>query len=173
MTRLTGPARGVLLALTLTAEAAGCSRARPAAPVAAAPAGDPARAGLSLPEVAGFAAAAPEPGDGFVRRPYVRGPARVQVTLARTPMSADDYQRWQLASAGFSQADLGLPAADANGFYQCEQGPEPRCDLLIQLRSGFHLELRGGGTTSRADVDALARGLPLRAWSAALPAVGR
>ena len=34
--------------------------------------------------------------------------------------------------------------------------------LLIQLRSGFHLELRGGGTTSRADVDALARGLPLR-----------
>ncbi|HSS39232.1 MAG TPA: hypothetical protein VLT58_10720, partial [Polyangia bacterium] len=167
-----GPARGVLLALTLTAEAAGCSRARPAAPAAVPPESAP-PAELSLPEVAGFVAAAPEPGDGFVRRGYLRDRARVQVTLARTPMSADDYQRWQSASAGFPQADLGLPAADANGFYQCEEGPKPSCDLLIQLRSGFHFELRGGGTTSRADVDALARGLPLRAWSAALPAIGR
>jgi hypothetical protein len=94
----------------------------------------------------------------------------VQVTLARTPMSADDSQRWRSASVGFPQADLGLRAADANGFYQCDNGERPSCDLLIQLRTGFHLELRGGGTTSRADVDALARGLPLRAWSAALPA---
>ncbi|MES1164298.1 MAG: hypothetical protein ABUR63_00960 [Verrucomicrobiota bacterium] len=116
--------------------------------------------------MAGFTAGPPEPGQGFVRRAYVRAPARVQVTLARTPMSADDYHRWQSASAGFPQADLGLPAADANGFYQCgDSGPKPSCDLLIQLRTGFHLELRGGGTTARADVDALARGLPLRAWS--------
>ncbi len=119
--------------------------------------------------MSGGTAAAPDPGDGFVRRGYVRPPARVQVTLARMPMSADDYQRWQSASAGCPQADLGLPGADANGFYQCEDGPKPSCDLLIQLRSGLHLELRGGGTTTRADVDALARGLPLRAWSAALP----
>ena len=103
-----------------------------------------------------------------MRRTYVRGSARVQVTLARTPLSADDYQRWQSASAGFPQADLGVPAADANGFYQCNDSAKPSCDLLIQLRTGFHLELRGGGTTSRADVDALAHGLPLRGWSAEL-----
>jgi hypothetical protein len=144
--------------------AAGCSRPRPAAPVPL--------AGLALPDVPGFTAAAPEPGAGFVRRTYVRGSARAQVTLARTPLSAEDYQRWQSASAGFPQADLGVPAADANGFYQCNESAKPSCDLLIQLRSGFHLELRGGGTTSRTDVDALAHGLPLQGWSAELPARG-
>jgi hypothetical protein len=164
--------RGAWLALPLAfwATVAGCSRPR-AAPAAVIP--EPARpAGLSLPDVPGFTAAAPEPGAGFVRRTYVRGSARVQVTLARTPMTADDYQRWQSASAGFPQADLGVRAADANGFYQCDDSAKPSCDLLIQLRTGFHLELRGGGTTSRAEVDALARGLPLRGWAAELPAGG-
>ena len=57
------------------------------------------------------------------------------------------------------------PAEDANGFYQCTEPPAPSCDLLIQLRSGVHVEIRGSGTTSRADVDAIARALPLRALS--------
>jgi len=100
-----------------------------------------------------------------VRRTYARGRARVQVTLARMPMTADAYQRWLAGSAAFPQADLGLPAADANGFYQCGEGQPPSCDLLIQLRAGYHLELRGSGTSSRADVDALARALPLRGWT--------
>jgi hypothetical protein len=65
--------------------------------------------------------------------------------------------------ASFPQATLDAPAADANGFYQCSAGPPESCDLLIQLRSGVHLELRGAGTSSRADVDTLARALPLRA----------
>jgi len=146
----------------------GCSRGRPTPAGAASPPssgpGVPA-AGLALPDVAGFSAGPAEPGDGFVRRAYSRGSVRVQVTLARMPMSADDYQRWQSASAAFPQADLAVPAADANGFYQCGDGTNSSCDLLIQIRAGVHLELRGGGTTSRADVDALARGLPLRAWA--------
>lgn len=159
----------VALGLAVVSPAGGaCSRARPTpaadAPSAAkaeAPAGE-----LALPDVAGFSAGPSERGDGFVRRAYSRGAARLQVTLARMPMSADDYQRWQSASAAFPQAALGVPAADANGFYQCAEGANASCDLLIQLRAGFHLELRGGGTASRADVDALAHGLPLRTWAA-------
>ena len=78
------------------------------------------------------------------------------------PMSADDYASWvKLSTASFPQAALDLPAGEANGFYQCGDGPPPSCDLLIQLRAGVHIEVRGGGTSSRSDVDALARGLSL------------
>ncbi len=147
-------------ALALVLLIVACSRRVSAPPAPAVTAG-----ALELPEVAGFAAAAPDRGSGFVRRTYTRGPARVQVTLARMPMADDDYARWCAASAGFPQADLSVPATAANGFYQCTDGDRPSCDLLIQLRAGFHLEVRGGGTTTRADVDALARGLPLRAWA--------
>jgi hypothetical protein len=136
-----------------------CSRG--SAPPHAAPLGSP---GLALPDATGFAAEPPVPGDGFVRRTYARGGARIQVTLARMPMTADDYQRWVVGSAAFPQADLGVPASDANGFYQCADAQPPSCDLLLQLRAGYHLELRGGGSSSRADVDALARALPLRGW---------
>jgi hypothetical protein len=34
---------------------------------------------------------------------------------------------------------------------------------LIQLRAGAHIEIRGDGTASRDDLDAVARGLSLRA----------
>ncbi|MES1165477.1 MAG: hypothetical protein ABUR63_06965 [Verrucomicrobiota bacterium] len=163
--------RWVTFALALSLQpTAGCSRPRAAAPATIPQ--PPRPRGLSLPDVSGFAAGPPEPGERFVRRAYVRGRARVQVTLARMPLPDGDYQRWQAASAGFPQADLGLPAADANGFYQCDDGAKPSCDLLIQLRTGFHLELRGGGTTARADVDALASGLPLQAWASELPIGG-
>jgi len=145
--------------LALAVAVAACSRRR--APASAPP---PASPGLALPDAAGFSAEPPVPGEGFVRRTYVRGRARVQVTLARMPMTADDYQRWLTGSLAFPQADLGVPTSDANGFYQCADGPPPSCDLLIQLRAGYHLELRGGGSSSRADVDALARALPLRGW---------
>jgi hypothetical protein len=67
---------------------------------------------------------------------------------------------------GYPQAVLAAPPGDANGFYQCTAEPPRSCDLLIQMRSGVHLELRGGGTSSRADVDALAGALPLAAWGA-------
>jgi len=152
--------RPAIAALALCA-AAGCTRSAPPAPPRAAA---PPVAALELPDVPGFVAGPPVPGEGFVRRAYSRGGARVQVTLARMPMSAEGYQRWLTDSAAFPQAALAVPADRANGFYQCAEGAAPSCDLLIQLRAGFHLELRSGGTASRADVDALARGLPLPAW---------
>ena len=122
----------------------------------------PATAPLALPDVNGFVSDASSSGAGFVRRTYRRGSARIEVTLARMPMSADDYASWvKTSTASFPQAALDLPADDANGFYQCSDGPPPSCDLLIQLRAGVHIEVRGGGTSSRGDVDALARGLSL------------
>jgi hypothetical protein len=160
-----GSGLAMLVAMALAVDGGGCSRAKPAPGAGPPTVAPPAPAGLALPGVSGFTAGPTDRGDGFVRRTYGRGTARVQVTLARTPMSDDDYQRWQAASAAFPQADLGLPAAAANGFYQCGEGPAASCDLLIQLRAGLHLELRGGGTSSRADVDALARVLPLRGWA--------
>jgi len=157
--------RLVLAVLLAAAVVTGCRKPsvppsiEPPAP--ASPAGPPTTAPLGLPDVIGFVSGATSRGAGYVRRAYTRGPARIEVTLARMPMSADDYASWVRASASFPQAALGLRADEANGFYQCSDGPPPSCDLLIQLRSGLHLEIRGGGTSSRDDVDALARGLPL------------
>jgi len=127
-----------------------------------------ASAPLALPDVVdGFAAAPLVKGAGFVRRTYARGATLVDVTLARAPLGPGGFEGWLQASQAFPQAALDAPAADANGFYQCTERPAPSCDLLIQLRSGVHVELRGNGTSTRADVDALARALPLRALAAA------
>src|SRR5436190_7070366 len=97
-----------------------------------------------------FVAGAREPGEGWMRRTYTAGATRISVTLARHPMDDTAWEGWvRMSSAGFPQADLGLPAAEANGFYQCDDRAPDRCDLLIQLRSGVHLEIRGGGTSTR------------------------
>jgi hypothetical protein len=155
----------------------GCQRASHAPPRPAAPAqAPPTAAPLALPdELAGFAAvSAPVMGPAWVRRSYRRGGVQVDVTLARASLAPGGFESWLEMSRSFPQAALAAPAADANGFYQCNQPPSPvqlfpaSCDLLIQLRSGVHVELRGNGTSSRADVDALAAALPLRAL-AALP----
>ena len=149
----------------------GCQRASHAPPRPAAPAqAPPTAAPLALPdELAGFAAvSAPVMGPAWVRRSYRRGNTQVEVTLAHTTLPPGGYDAWVTMSQGYPQAALDAPAADANGFYQCVEFPMSSCDLLIQLRSGVHVELRGNGTSSRADVDALAAALPLRAL-AALP----
>jgi hypothetical protein len=150
--------RPAALILALAVGAGGCSRARPPAPPAGEPPGQ-VRPDVELRAASGFTAEPPLRGDGFVRRAYARGRARIEVTVAHMPMSADEYQRWVAGSAAFPQADLGLPPGDANGFYQCTDAPAPSCDLLIQFRAGYHLEIRGDGTSTRQDVDALARAL--------------
>ena len=167
------PARLAVTALLLAMVVVGCRRPgsspRPVeAPKAApppTPAGSPAAAAdssLALPDVTGFEAGATSRGAGYVRRTYRRDGARIEVTLARTASSAEDYAGWvKMSTASFPQATLDLPASEANGFYQCSDGRPPSCDLLIQLRAGLHIEVRGGGTSSRGDVDALARGLSL------------
>lgn len=98
-----------------------------------------------------------------IHRVYARGRTRIDVTLARYAMSAAAYDSWVATSiAGFPQAALSLPVEEANGFYQCTTGERPSCDLLVQLRAGVHLEIRGAGTSTRDDVDLIARGLDLR-----------
>ena len=163
------PGRLATVALLLAAVAVGCRgpggsppSVAPPKPAVAVPPPAPAATGLALPDVNGFVAGVTVRAAGYVRRTYTRGGARIEVTLARMPMSSEDYASWVKMSVGsFPQAALELPTAEANGFYQCTDGPPPSCDLLIQLRAGVHLEIRGGGTSSRDDVDALARGLSL------------
>ena len=144
-------------ALLVGAGLAACQR-RPAAP----------RAVFDLPDaIPGFVAGAREPGDGWVRRAYTAGGTRITVTLARHGMDDAAWEGWvRMSAAGFPQAALELPGGAANGFYQCDDRAPDRCDLLIQLRSGVHLEIRGGGTSTRRDVDAIRRGLPLAALAA-------
>jgi hypothetical protein len=123
----------------------------------------PAAAVFDLPDaIPGFVAGAREPGDGYVRRTYAAGATRITVTLARHTMDDAAWDGWvRMSTAGFPQADLGLPADLGNGFYQCDERAPDRCDLLIQLRAGVHIEIRGGGTSTRRDADAIRRGLPL------------
>jgi len=98
------------------------------------------------------------------RRAYTRGAKRVDVTMARFSMNEAEYARWVETSRGaFPQASLDAPADQANGFYQCADGPDPACSLLVQLRSGVHVEIRAGGDARRGDLDLVAAGLPLRA----------
>jgi hypothetical protein len=142
------------LVLAVAASVASCRRA----PATAAPAFD-------LPDaIPGFVAGAREPGVGYLRRTYAAGATRITVTLARHPMDDAAWDGWvRMSTAGFPQADLGVPADGGNGFYQCDDRAPDRCDLLIQLRSGVHIEIRGGGTSTRIDVDAIRRGLPMTA----------
>jgi hypothetical protein len=130
---------------------------------AAAPADPPASSGLTLPDtVAGFSAGPLQVEGSAIRRRYTRSGVDIVVTLARLPMSPEQYGEWVKTSVrSFPQATLDVGADRGNGFYQCDE--RRRCDLLIQLRSGVHLEIRGGGTSSRDDVNAIARELPLRA----------
>jgi hypothetical protein len=148
-----------VLALVLTGS---CNRTRPAAVAQEQPA---------LPDIAGFTSGPVETTAEALRRTYTRGPARVAVTLARLAMTDPQYAEWvKTSTASFPQATLPVAAQDGNGFYQCD-ATGARCDLLVQLRSGVHLELRGGGTSARGDVDAIAQGLPLRYL--ARPGAGR
>lgn len=142
---------------------------------APAPAAEPQPPPLpGLPDaIAGFSAGPQQSEGGAVRRRYTRAGVDLTVTLARLPMGPEQFGEWVKTSvASFPQATLDVPSDRGNGFYQCDA--RDHCDLLIQLRSGIHLEIRGGGTSKRDDVNAIARELPLRALAeeaAATPAV--
>ena len=122
-----------------------------------------------LPEqIPPFTASALVRDPAFVRRTYQRGTARISVTLARYPMAPSQYDDWvEMSTAGYPQAALGIPSDSGNGFYQCAAEGRPPCSLLIQLRAGIHIEIRGDGAgATRDDVDRIARGLPLPALAA-------
>jgi hypothetical protein len=149
------------LLLSLLLGSLACHRAAPPPPSR----GEP----LALPDtLAGFTGSPIQHGPTFVRRTYTRGATHVDATLAIAAGPPGGFESWLAMSkgGGYPQAALSAPPGDVNGFYQCNGAQPPSCDLLIQMRSGVHLELRGSGTSSRADVDALARALPLAAWGA-------
>jgi hypothetical protein len=139
----------------------------PAASDAALPDAELAPRPLTLPDaLAGFKGEPSARGPTWMRRRYVRANRHVDATLAMAMQPPGGFEAWlTMSRAGYPQAALPAPG-DVNGFYQCTDGPPPSCDLLIQMRSGVHLELRGGGTSSREDVEAMALALPLAAWGA-------
>jgi hypothetical protein len=141
----------------------GCSRSRQTDAIDAAPK-ETAHVAAPLPErIATFDAGTLVSGDGFSRRTYSRANAHVTVTLAHIDLGAAGYDRWVRQSEdGYPQARIDVPDGAGNGFYECTGVGMARCNLLIQLRNGAHLEIRGDDTTSRTDVDAVAAGLPLR-----------
>lgn len=155
-----------LLPVFLLATLSGCQRRS----AAVAPAGnvDLTPRPLALPDtLAGFTGEPIVHGPTWVRRRYARGSARVDTTLAIAPQPPGGFEGWLVTSrATYPQAALAAPPGDVNGFYQCTDGAPSRCDLLIQMRSGVHLELHGAGTSTRADVNVLAGALPLAAWGA-------
>ncbi len=117
-----------------------------------------------LPDIPGFDGGAEEQGPGYIRRSYVREAESTTVTLARLPMPAEQYEDWlRMSTTDFPQAEIPGGPAEGNGFYQCATGEPSRCNLLVQLRCGLHLEIRGQGIARRADADTILRGLGLPA----------
>lgn len=140
-----------------------CSRSTPVAIAVEAAASEPDAGELGLPSrVGAFEGNAPTIADTYTRRTYSRGDARVTVTLAKLPMDARGYERWvEQSTAGYPQTAL-VPESAGNGFYECVDVAATRCNLLVQMRDGRHFEIRGEGAATRADVDTIARGIPMR-----------
>jgi hypothetical protein len=114
--------------------------------------------------IAGFTAGALVEDASFKRRTYARtSGASVTATIARLRLGDDAYARWVEQSRSYPQATLDVSSDEGNGFYDCAaDGEAGGCALLIQLRSGVHIEVRGDAKATRADVDAVAVGLAIR-----------
>ena len=165
-----------LAAAVALAALASCRRAPPeraprpfsATPVAAASpdaSNDLALMERALPAVAGAFGGGPvERHDEFVRRRYQRGATRIEITIAYRPQRGDDYQQWMTAARDYPVATLDLPPSDALGFFSCgDPAGRAACDLHVQLRAGYHVEVMGGGTATRADLEQLMAAVPLAA----------
>ena len=68
------------------------------------------------------------------------------------------------AARDYPVATLDLPASEALGFFTCsDPAGRAACDLHVQLRAGYHVEVMGGGTASRADLEQLMVAVPMTA----------
>jgi hypothetical protein len=169
-----------IVGAALVVAPASCRRASPEAPASAPPAatvappvatqspdpgGDLASLERALPAVAGAFRGGPiERHDGFVRRRYERGVTRIEITIAYRPQRGDDYQQWVTAARDYPAAPLDLPPAEALGFFTCGRADgRSACDLHVQLRAGYHVEVIGGGTATRADLEQLMVAVPMSA----------
>ena len=123
----------------------------------------------ALPAVAGAFRGGPvERHEGFVRRAYVRGATRIEITIAYRPQRGDDYQQWVAAARDYPLATLDLPRSEALGFFTCgDPSGRAACDLHVQLRDGYHVEVMSGGTATRADLEQLMVAVPMGALVAA------
>src|SRR5687767_13349338 len=95
----------ILLAICLALGA--CRRRPPPAPAAQAPPAPPVMPEvLALPEaIAGFSASALENEGNAVRRRYTRPGVGITATLARLPMTGEQYAAWvKTSTEGFPQA---------------------------------------------------------------------
>ena len=121
----------------------------------------------SLPDLPGFSAGALQSTPQYVRRVYTRSREKIAVTLARLPMSAEQYRNWvEMSVASFPQVQLDVADGDGNAFHECSREKPERCDLLVQLRCGAHLEIRGEGAVAlQRGADAIGALLPMRARS--------
>jgi hypothetical protein len=147
-------ARRAILAISLVV--IGCTRSATEPSMA-----QPTNGGL--PEVPGFSADLADQTSAYTRRLYRRDGEQVSVTLAPFPMTVDQYREWvRMSTESYSQAALDVDGSEGNGFYQCRDENPDRCDLLIQLRCGLHVEIRGIGTALKAHADLLAKSLDLR-----------
>ena len=133
----------------------------PAAPAAPAP------LAAFLPDTLGAFTAGPlVSGDGFVRRSYSRAAASIDVTIGTYPMTAAQWSDWIAASAPYAPVAVDVPAGGAAGFWDCTAGAREPCDLHIQLRAGYHVEIGGNAAATRADLGAVLGALPLAALAA-------
>jgi hypothetical protein len=136
-----------------------------AGPLAVAAASDAGVPAAALPDdVATFVASPLVSAQGFSRRRYARGAISIEVTIARSPVDDAGYAEWVRQAGAYPTATLDVPPGSASGFYSCgdDGGHAAACDLHIQTRSGFHVEMMGAGRATRADLDDLVRHLPLR-----------
>jgi hypothetical protein len=106
---------------------------------------------------------------GFARRSYRSDRRHVEITVAAMGREAGAYERWVASSVDYPQAPL--PASEANGFFTCAASDSPvtGCDLHIQTRSGFHVEVMGDGRVPRSDLLALLSHLRLADLSDSFP----
>jgi hypothetical protein len=104
----------------------------------------------------------------WVRRTYSGDGLALSVTVARAPSTPDAYAGWTQMSREYPQVELPLAPDAGNGFFSCGSKEETAaCDLHVQLRSGFHVEVFGGSKATRAQLQAFARRLPWQQLAAA------
>jgi hypothetical protein len=105
-------------------------------------------------------------GDGFLRRTYVLGQKRVEITVARMVVDESSYQDWLAGAREYPPVELPLPPEQGSGFFTCARdGEESVCDFHIQFRSGFHVEGMGNGRVPKAELQELLAHLPLSVLS--------
>jgi hypothetical protein len=93
-------------------------------------------------------------GDGWTRRRYTRGRATIEVTVAKRPMTAPEYEDWCRQASDYPAARLAF--SSASGFFTCAgDAAAAACDLHVQTAAGTHLELAGGDHATRADLEQL------------------